>query len=101
MTITSQFTPQVIFDNLEYLDNPFNLKVFETSVFFKNQEETLSNSETDYEYSWKFLYSYNGSSATFNSYRREIERILLWSWHIHESSILGVFIQTAYYAVSN
>ena len=77
MTIASQIMPQVVFDNLEYLDNPFNLKVFVTSVFFKNQEETLPKSEIDYEYSWKFLYSYNGSSATFNSYRREIERILL------------------------
>ncbi len=90
MPISTQHVPRVVFDNLEHLDNPFNIKVFNTSVFFQSEEKRLSKSEIDYEYSWKFLYSYNGSSATFNSYRREIERILLWSWHIHECSVLDL-----------
>ncbi len=29
-----------------------------------------------------YIYSYRGSLATFNSYRREIERLLQWSQHI-------------------
>ncbi|WP_444946809.1 hypothetical protein ACJJIP_09975 [Microbulbifer sp. VTAC004] len=36
-----------------------------------------------------FLYSYNGSQATFNSYRRELERLLQWAWRIEEVSILS------------
>ena len=35
--------------------------------------------KSDYEYALFFLYSYRGSEATFNSYRREIERLLHWS----------------------
>lgn len=42
----------------------------------------------DFEFASKFLYSYNGSTATFNSYRREIERLLQWAWHIRHISFL-------------
>jgi site-specific recombinase XerD len=83
------FEHRVVFDNLEYLHSPFTIKSFDTSIFFPSANP-LEKSEIDYEYSWRFLYSYNGSTATFNSYRREIERILLWSWHIHNSSILDL-----------
>lgn len=34
-----------------------------------------------------FIYSYRGSEATFNAYRREIERLLQWSAHIVNKSI--------------
>jgi len=90
MTKTVQFSLSVIFDNLEHLDNPFNIKVFDASAFFPESNKKVLNAELDYESAWKFLYSYNGSTATFNSYRREIERLLLWSWHIHECSILDL-----------
>jgi len=29
-----------------------------------------------------FLLSYHGSEATFNAYRREVERLLQWAWLI-------------------
>ena len=35
----------------------------------------------------QFLVSYGGSTATFNAYRRELERLLQWSWHIQQTSI--------------
>jgi len=38
--------------------------------------------EPDFLHSLNFLKSYNGSLGTFNSYRRETERLLQWSWHI-------------------
>lgn len=44
----------------------------------------------DLEYALKFLYSYNGSTATYNSYRREIERLLQWAWRIEQVSILNL-----------
>jgi len=90
MSSSTDHSLPVIFDNLEYLDNPFYLKVFDTSQFFDEQLKVIENSSTDYEYAWKFLYSYNGSTATFNSYRREIERLILWSWHICQLSILDL-----------
>lgn len=34
-----------------------------------------------------FLKSYTGSLGTFNSYRREVERLLQWSWFIRECTL--------------
>lgn len=36
----------------------------------------------DYQHALSFLHSYRGSEATFNAYRREVERLLQWSWQI-------------------
>jgi hypothetical protein len=35
-----------------------------------------------------FIYSYRGSLDTFNSYRREIERFIQWSWFVHKKPVL-------------
>ena len=37
-----------------------------------------------------FLLSYRGSEATFNAYRREIERLIQWSWLVAEKSLLDL-----------
>ena len=37
-----------------------------------------------------FLMQYDGSKATFNCYRREVERLLQWSWLIQEKSVLDL-----------
>jgi site-specific recombinase XerD len=42
----------------------------------------------DFDAACTFLKEYDGNQATFNSYRREIERILQWSWIIQKKSIL-------------
>lgn len=42
---------------------------------------------SDYGHARQFLYSYRGSQATFNAYRREIERLLQWSWLVAQKSI--------------
>jgi len=75
--------PFPIFDNIDYIDNPFQRHQFPLPEFF-----VAYGDELDYEYAWKFIYSYNGSSATFNVYRREVERLLQWSWFITGKSIL-------------
>src|SRR5580704_4002415 len=36
----------------------------------------------------EFLNQYNANKATFESYRREIERLLQWTWLIKKKSIL-------------
>jgi site-specific recombinase XerD len=44
----------------------------------------------DFTQSKAFLLSYDGSEATFNAYRREVERLLQWSWLIAEKSIKDI-----------
>lgn len=77
--------PIPIIDNLEFIGNPFKQSGFSSSCFLDTQ---VPGADLDLEYALKFLYSYNGSSATYNSYRREIERLLQWSWRINESSVM-------------
>ena len=77
--------PKPIIDNLEFIGNPFQKKHFSTKLYI---EDPIKRSELDLEYALKFLYSYNGSTATFNSYRREIERLLQWSWQILNTSVI-------------
>jgi len=42
----------------------------------------------DFEVARDFLQQYNANKATFDSYRREVERLLQWSWLIKNASIL-------------
>ncbi|MEX1056345.1 MAG: site-specific integrase [Natronospirillum sp.] len=43
--------------------------------------------QADFWHALRFLMSYEGSTATFNAYRREIERLLQWSWLIQEKAV--------------
>lgn len=44
--------------------------------------------ERDYLAAYAFLYAYKDNKATFNAYRREVERLLHWSWQVAQKSIL-------------
>jgi site-specific recombinase XerD len=53
-------------------------------------EQQMPNSfpyPDDYRKASDFIYSYRGSEATFNVYRRELERLLQWSWHVALKSV--------------
>jgi site-specific recombinase XerD len=41
----------------------------------------------EFHYTLNFLKSYTGSLGTFNSYRRETERLLQWTWFIKKSTL--------------
>ena len=82
-----RISPAPIIDNLNYIDNPFKQKQFSARSFI---DKKIRGADTDLEYALKFLYSYNGSTATFNSYRREIERLLQWCWRIEGISVLSL-----------
>lgn len=56
-------SPLPLFDTLDYLTE-------------HNATFTFPN---DYKQAKQFLYSYRGSEATYNAYRRELERFLHWS----------------------
>ncbi|MBA4697150.1 MAG: tyrosine-type recombinase/integrase [Legionella sp.] len=65
-----------LFDNLQSLH--------------KNHENVKLPSSTyqkDFDHTLNFLKSYTGSLGTFNSYRRETERLLQWAWHIKNCSL--------------
>jgi site-specific recombinase XerD len=47
----------------------------------------LPFAKDDFLQALHFLYSYRGSEATFNAYRREVERLLQWSWFVVGKSI--------------
>ncbi|WP_445357194.1 tyrosine-type recombinase/integrase [Microbulbifer sp. ANSA002] len=83
----SNQSPAPIIDNLSNLENPFRCTSFSVSHYLSKQ---IPGADTDLEFTLKFLYSYNGSQATFNSYRRELERLLQWAWRIEEVSILSL-----------
>ena len=80
-------SPTAIIDNLNYIENPFKQKLFTADTYTRNKN---AGANTDFEFVLKFLYSYNGSTATFSSYRRELERLLQWPWNIEKMSLLNL-----------
>jgi site-specific recombinase XerD len=42
----------------------------------------------DYQTALNFLYNYRGSMDTFKAYRRDLERLIQWSWFIRNQSLL-------------
>jgi integrase len=74
-------TPIPLFDALEHLDSSFNRQISHIQSRLPNN---ISTNEvfSDYKHTCNFLHAYRGSAETFKSYRREIERLLQWSWFI-------------------
>ncbi len=46
--------------------------------------------QKDFYYCLNFLKSYTGSLGTFNSYRRETERLLQWCWHVKKTCLAAL-----------
>lgn len=65
--------------------------LFDTIENIKDRGKEIGLAEfhlKDYQHAISFLKSYKGSQGTFNAYRREVERVLHWSWHIAYKSII-------------
>lgn len=69
--------PLPIFDTISNIKK-LNLSINQYPIFSLN----------DFKAAHSFLKEYDGNQATFNSYRREVERLLQWSWLIQKKSIL-------------
>ncbi len=65
-----------LFDSMDYLHKNAEHVVLPDPRFRQDFSHTLD-----------FLKSYNGSLGTFNSYRREAERLLQWCWHIKKITL--------------
>ena len=76
MVIKSKSLPLALFDDLAHISDSA------LHTLIKGKHKTL-----DYKYAVAFLKSYKGSSGTFNAYRREIEKLLQWTWQIKEKTI--------------
>ncbi len=73
--------PLALFDSLENI---------ETTADFSLYPQL---NRDDYKHAAAFLRCYTGSKGTFNSYRREVERLLQWACHIAKKS-LGTLTRT-------
>lgn len=76
-TISNKIIPIPLFDTLETIDLPINENILS---YLRTLE--VPHTEEEYNHTREFLRSYAGSLDTFNSYRREAERILQWTWLI-------------------
>jgi len=74
-------SPTPIFDSLAFSDPKSSVQHLNTQI------TQFPFAEGDFRQALQFLYSYRGSDATFTAYRREIERLLQWSWFIAKKSI--------------
>lgn len=74
MTVPNQI-PIALIDTLEYL---YQVKADNKLILNRN----------DFNLVKKFLKIYDGNNATYESYRRELERLLQWTWLIEKKSIL-------------
>jgi len=70
-----------IFDTAEHLEFDAALPQHLTSY---------QSFERDYLGAHAFLYAYKDNKATFNAYRREVERLLHWSWQVSKKSIFDL-----------
>lgn len=76
-------------------DKTFLLPLFDTvDRIDENTEPDWSQhpgfASQDFNAAKSFLKSYNGSQATFNAYRREVERLLHWAWLYPKKSIIDL-----------
>ncbi len=70
-----------IFDTAEHLE--FN-------AVLPQHLKSYQSFECDYLGAHAFLYAYKDNKATFNAYRREVERLLHWSWQKAKKSIFDL-----------
>jgi len=80
--------PAPIIDNLAHID-PHTGNLINTGGSVE-AIKLRSQYYLDYQVTCEFLSSYSGSRATFNSYRRDIERLLQWCWNLEEKSIVDL-----------
>ncbi len=79
MTITSISTPKPLIDTCQHLKEQ-DWKTFIPPSFAPH----------DLIFCLDFLKQYDNNNATFESYRREVERLIQWAWLIEKKSLLDL-----------
>ena len=95
---TMKSRPRPLFDTLQYVqeqykqclsNNPHEIiTAWLQQCFFDSELKLPVYASKDYHHILNYLYSYRGSLDTFNSYRRELERLLQWCWLVYGKSVL-------------
>ncbi|MEE3210062.1 MAG: site-specific integrase, partial [Pseudomonadota bacterium] len=80
---TEHQTPTPLIDQLDEISNPLSYARRALSTYGASPPDAFD----DLVHTITFLQAYNGSTATFNSYRRETERLLQWCWTIQKKSL--------------
>lgn len=94
----AKYLPKPLFDTLEHLQDLYKKAQNDIAGIDSWLLQTLTTDKEicnafavkDYRLILNFLYDYRGSNDTFNAYRRELERLLQWSWFIQQKSILNL-----------
>jgi site-specific recombinase XerD len=81
MSTISYPIPVPLFDTLE------NLHTIPDSVYTHIQSLAIPHTEKEFALCLEFLKSYANSPDTFTAYRREIERLLHWTWLINKKPL--------------
>ena len=77
--MTKGSPPLALFDSHEYIGLIKGRSSLEDAII-----------QEDIKYALSFLTSYKGSLGTFNSYRRELERLLQWCIHIEKKPLKDI-----------
>lgn len=97
---TKPYVPTPIFDTLEEVIDQYKavyaderphqiISQWLSHCFTPTKVDVPSFAIKDYQMALNFLYSYRGSADTFGAYRRDLERLLQWSWFVRQQSLLG------------
>src|SRR6056297_1487617 len=89
----THYIPRPVFDTLQETitqyktvhdsENPKRVVKVWLQHCLQNSNVSLPDyAAQDYQLTLKFLYNYRGSNDTFNAYRRDLERLLQWSWFV-------------------
>ena len=95
----TSYIPKPVFDTLEYVlaqyktvyeaDNPQQtIHDWLVRCFATTKADAPRYAAKDYQLMLNFLYGYRGSPDTFRAYRRDLERLLQWSWFVRGKSVL-------------
>lgn len=82
----SNYIPSPIFHDAIHLKRPSTQSLIKRFA----SEKLPDFATTDYQNACAFLTCYDGSVATFNTYRREIERLFQWCWFVAKKSALNL-----------
>ncbi len=79
LSIAMSSRPVPLFDSMQHIHKNADYVVLPDHKY-----------QADFLFVLQFLKSYTGSLGTFNSYRRDVERLLHWSWLIQEKPITAL-----------
>jgi site-specific recombinase XerD len=85
--MSSGHVPIPLFDTLEYLETSFDIQASRIKPQLP-PDISFDKVLSDYRHTCSFLHAYRGSAETFKSYRREIERLLQWSWFVRTKTLV-------------